>query len=135
MIPARSPICSRGAEPVVRQFLRYVLTGGAAAVVDLGGFWLLFRLGMPVIPAAMASWFVAALANYALSSRFVFQSARSLNGGFKFVAGALIGFVLNVCITAVCARGLGIYPPAAKVIGIGGAFIFNFAINRFWVFR
>lgn len=118
-----------------RQFLRYVLTGGAAAIVDLGGFWLLFHLGTAVIPAAMASWFVAALANYALSSRFVFESERSLHGGIKFVIGASIGFSLNVCFTAIGARGLGIYPPAAKVIGIGGAFVFNFAINRFWVFR
>jgi hypothetical protein len=37
------------------KLFQYFLTAGVAAVVDLFGFWLLFHLGIGMVPAAMTS--------------------------------------------------------------------------------
>jgi putative flippase GtrA len=117
------------------KLFRYFLTAGVAAVVDLFGFWWLFHLGIGVVPAAMTSWVVAAIVNFLLTSHFVFNQRRSIDREAKFIAGALIGFGLNVCITTFFSNYLGVYPPISKLSGISGAFLFNFGINLLWVFR
>lgn len=114
---------------------RYLLTGGAAAIVDAGLFWLLTANDMPTPPAALFSFLIATLVNYGLSSRYVFASAPSLRSYAKFLAGAGLGLVLNVSITSVLSARLGVAPPLAKIIAIGITFVFNFLVNAFFVFH
>ena len=84
---------------VVAKFARYLLTGGAAAVVDVGGFALLHVAGVAPLPAAAASFAVAAVVNYLLTSRFVFHH-RGLGWRFPlFLLGALVGLFVNVGVT------------------------------------
>ena len=122
------------AHPLAKRFMGYLLTGGLAAVVDLGVFALLEARGLSVPVAALMSFVVAMLANYALSARYVFHHAYSWRGLGAFAAGASAGLVVNTGVTT-----LGYYltgmPIVAKVIGIGVAFVFNFAINALVVFR
>lgn len=112
----------------------YVLTGGVAAVVDLGGFAALSALGLAVLPAATASFLIANVVNYALSARYAFASAPTARRYPTFLAGSLAGLAVNVGATALAAGPLGLSPGLAKVLGIGVAFAVNFALNAFVVF-
>jgi putative flippase GtrA len=118
-----------------RQFAGYLLTGGAAAVVDAGGFALLLQAGIAMLPAATASFLVAAVVNFQLSARFVFRQKPTGRGFLLFLAGALIGWAVNVAVTVTVARLFGVPPVLAKIVGIGLAFSINFLLNRLVVFR
>ena len=120
---------------MVTKFVRYAITGGTAAVVDFIVFLLLLTLSLPVVVCAIASWIVAAVVNYLLTSRFVFSRRPSPSHGLKFVAIAAIGLSINVGVTTVCADYLSVAPALAKALGTGTAFIFNFLANVRIVFR
>lgn len=113
---------------------RYFVTAGLAAIVDIGGFVLLVGAGMALVPAAASSFVVAALVNYLASSRFVFGAPASVRGFGRFFAGALAGLAINVGVTFLAATQLGLVPALAKTVGVGVAFLANFAINATLVF-
>jgi len=117
------------------KFAGYFLSGGAAAIVDAGGFALLLHVGLGTVPAAMASFGIAAIANFLLSAQFVFKQKRSYRGFLAFLAAALVGLAVNVGVTVAVASLLGVPPIIAKIIGIGVAFSLNFALNLLVVFR
>jgi len=135
----RSPIFAT-ARPVIglemiSKFSGYIVTGGIAAVVDLGGFRLLIASGFPLIASAILSWLTAAVVNYNLTSRFVFKQAPNRQRGLVFLLAAAVGLSVNAGMTTLCAQYFGAVPVLAKFIGIGTAFLFNFLLNVLVVFR
>lgn len=120
---------------LITGLLRYGLTGGTAAVVDLGGFLLLTSQDVAIAPAAVISFVAAAVVNYVLTSRFVFGSQASLRRFVLFFAAALVGLAVNVGVTVFAATVLHFPPGFAKLVGIGTAFLLNFALNAGIVFR
>ncbi len=117
------------------RLLGYALTGGLAAVVDIGGFHLLAPRVSPVAAAAAASFAGAAVVNYLLSSRWVFRSDwRSGRRAGLFLAFALLGLGINTGVTALAAAVLPLHATLAKVLGVGVAFGANYAMNTRWVF-
>jgi putative flippase GtrA len=119
----------------VRRLLQYAVTGGAAAVIDAGGFVLLVNAKLNIVAAACLSFCIAALVNYTLTSQFVFNREATLRGFAPFMAGALIGLSANVGVTFTAMSMLGLPPFAAKLIAIAAAFVINFLINWHIVFR
>jgi putative flippase GtrA len=117
------------------RFLQYGVTGGIAAVVDAGGFVLLVHAKLSIVVASCLSFCVAALVNYNLTSRFVFNRKASLRGFAQFMAAALIGLTVNIGVTFMGCSRWGLPPLAAKLMGIGIAFIVNFLINLRIVFH
>lgn len=114
---------------------RYALTAGTAAIVDAGGFALLHHAGLATLPAAIASFLVATVFNYALTARFVFHQRASARGYLVFLAAALLGATVNVGVTVAAERLLGLSAVLAKLTGIGAAFGVNFLLNLRFVFR
>jgi putative flippase GtrA len=143
--------------PAVARFLRYVLTGGTAAVVDLTIFTVLHVVAGLGLPLAMTcSFCVSAIVNYGLSSVFVFAHAPSLRRLGLFFIGAVIGYGVNLGVTLganalipfagilgalASAAGLAadVARPyaatAARLCGIAVAFLFNYYLNSTIVFR
>jgi putative flippase GtrA len=117
------------------RFLRYGVTGGIAAVVDAGGFVLLVNARLSIAVASCLSFCIAALVNYSLTSRFVFNREPTLRGLAAFAAAALIGLMVNIGVTLLGVFTVGLPPLAAKLMGIGTAFIVNFLINLRVVFH
>jgi len=117
------------------RLMRYAMTGGAAAIVDLVGFRALLELKLPIAVAAASSWLLAAIVNYSLTSRYVFNHTVSAGRGVFFVLVAAIGLFVNVSVTLVCATQIEIDPMLSKVIGIAVAFFLNYSLNALVVFR
>lgn len=114
---------------------RYLVTGGIAAIVDIGVFALTLQAGIALVPGATISFLFAVVANYWLSSTFVFRQRRSLRASLLFVAVATLGLILNVTLTALITAYTPVPPVLAKVIAIGVCFVFNFTLNVLVVFR
>lgn len=121
-----------GSDGLTGRFSRYLLVGGSAAVVDLGGFILLSDAGLSVAAAAAASFSVSAVYNFTLSSLVVFRVAPTWQRFVLFMAFALVGLVMNTGATVLAANLLP--NVLAKVTGIGVAFGANFFLNHTVVF-
>ena len=117
------------------KLLQYGVTGGIAAVVDAGGFVLLVNAKLNVVVASCLSFCIAALVNYSLTSRFVFNREATVRGLAAFTAAALVGLMVNIGVTLLGIFTVGMPPLAAKLAGIGTAFIVNFLINLRVVFH
>ncbi|MFN4129499.1 MAG: GtrA family protein [Paracoccaceae bacterium] len=115
------------------KLMRYGLTGGLAAIVDLGGFAILLALGMFLPVAATLSFLTATVVNYVFSARFAFGSVISLRGYLRFLVFASLGLVTNVAVT-ILADAAGLPPVLAKGVGIAIAFGVNFLLNLAFVF-
>lgn len=120
---------------ILARFIRYIGTGGATACIDLAGFAILIACTLPVWVTAMTSFSLAAIGNYLLTARFVFDQKASVSGFGRFYAAALLGLLINVSFTLAAVHFRGFPPLAAKLLGIGVAFVANFAINALLVFR
>ena len=120
---------------IVLKAMRYVLTGGAAAVVDAVGFISLQAAGIAAGPAAALSFCLAAVINYGLTSRYVFRSALSSQRCAMYFAFAVVGLGINVGATVLLIEVAGLPPYLGKIGGIGFAFFANFAMNIGFVFR
>lgn len=121
---------------LLRQAAGYLVTGGIAAVVDIGAFHLLsLQTGGLLLPA-VTSFLAAAAVNYVLTAALVFgQDWRSLRRAGLFLLFASIGLCVNVGSTWVLATALPIAPTLAKVGGVAIAFGVNFLMNALIVFR
>ena len=121
---------------VMDRFLRYLATGGAAAIVDVGLFTGLHAARLLPTPAAAGLSFLAAAAvNFRLSARFVFGHAPTSRAFVRFLLAALVGLAVNVAVTVAGERLLGLPPVASKLLGIACALAVNFTLNLVAVFR
>lgn len=117
------------------KFLRNILTGGAAAIVDAGGFFLLTKAKLPIAPAGILSFCVAAVVNFRLTGHFVFSRTATARGFLRFFFAALIGLTVNVGVMLAGVALFDLWPLAAKIVGIGVAFLVNFCLNVRFVYR
>lgn len=124
-----------GHRSLVATFSRYLLAGGTAAAVDIGGFALLLSLGVMDVLAAVLSFLVATVVNFSLSARYVFGGSTSFRTYLFFLLGASVGLMVNVGVTVGVMRLLSVPAILAKVAGIGCALCLNFVVNRMIVFR
>lgn len=123
------------ARGLARQGSRYLLTGGAAALVDIGLFWFATAWGLAVVPAALASFFAATIVNYRLTSHYVFAVAAGWRGYSRFLAAATLGMIINVSLTGLLVAYTPAPPVFAKICGVGTAFLINFLLNALIVFK
>jgi putative flippase GtrA len=118
-----------------RALLQYLITGGAAAAVDVAGFAALSAAGAPVALAAACSFAVATVVNFLLTSRWVFRATPTRHRYFAFLLGAVSALVVNVALTYVGTMYLVQPPVVAKTFAIAMTFLLNFWINSRVIFR
>ena len=131
-------------ENTLIQFFRYCFVGGAATVVDWGISALLFFAVFDQHYAILAngcSFGAGLLANYFLSTFWVFRSSKVQSRLVEFLAFAAIGVVgllLTIGITKVSEITLGnitsAYQMIGKVVSTMVAFLWNFFARKYLLF-
>ena len=120
------------------QVLRFVLTGGFAAIVDYGIYSGLHAVGMH-IDAAKAIGFVAGtLTAYLINRRWTFAAAPSRSRFIAVMGLYALTFTVQVGLNHVLLRTFESQPwrmPAAFVIAQGTATVINFVVQRLFIFR
>ncbi|HVS27614.1 MAG TPA: GtrA family protein [Burkholderiales bacterium] len=119
------------------QFLRFAGAGifGTTAhyLVLLG---LVEIAGINAVAASFLGFVCGALVNYALSRRYIFNSALPHRQALlKFFGVALVGLCLNTLIMLVGVETLGLHYFLVQLAATGMVLIWNFAGNKFWTFR
>lgn len=127
---------SAGHAPLPIQFILYLFIGGAAALVNLGVFLTLTRLGLGVTIAAPTAFVLAAVVNYLLCIRILFRHRARWNSAKEILiyilVVALVGAIDLLATRMLIDAGLSL--SAAKLAAAGLIVFFNFAGRRFLVF-
>lgn len=136
-------------QPALRtQLVRFILTGGLAAIVDYGLLVLLMAVGLGYVPAKMVSFVAGTSTAYLINRRWTFVSDGSRRKFAAVMGLYALTFVLQVGIFAVLypwllSLGLGaeIMPKMnwAQLIGFvvaqGTATAVNFIVQRTVIFK
>jgi len=127
---------------LVRQLVRFTVSGGFAALVDFGILSALMAVGLNYTPAKAASWVVGTLTAYAINRRWTFGADASAR---RFVATMVlygVTFAAQVGLFAVaypfaCARIENelLARVVAFVVAQGVASLINFIVQRRVIFR
>ena len=123
---------------IFRAAQKYLVAGGACALVDWGLFALCFYvLEMHYFLSGAISFIVATAMNYFVSVRFVFgagrRSARHAVVLTYFVS--MIRIALNLSILTIGVDVLTLEPIVAKIAASGIVVGWNFLMRYFYVFR
>ncbi|MDD9947141.1 MAG: glycosyltransferase family 2 protein [Myxococcales bacterium] len=121
------------------RFVQFGLIGASGVVVNLAVLTACLAVGFPDTPALAAGIVVSVITNFLLNRRFTFSYARGGDMGKQFVGFALasaIGGAIQLAVSAGVLRSQPTMPPqVAALFGVAAGFLFNFAANRFVVFK
>jgi putative flippase GtrA len=117
------------------KFLKYFVTGGISAVIDVCVFAMLTGHRGSLVMASITSFIVAAIANYLMTSKFVFHKSLTFSNFGVFLVAATVGLAVNLGVTLVGAVFIGLTPTFSKICGIAIAFLVNFQLNARVTFR
>lgn len=131
-----------GARSTRQEFVRFALIGAAGFLVDAGALTLATRgLGLDLYSGRVLSYLCAATFTWICNRRFTFAGADrspAFVQWLRFLGANAIGGLVNygvyaliVTFTAVGAAWPVIGVAAGSVAGL----VFNFAVNKYWVFR
>ena len=114
------------------KIVRFALGGLANTCIDLAGFFVLLKAGVPALAANVAAWFIAVLFSFAANGFWSFErdpAIRLHRSFFRFVSlGALISLGVSSLFIAMLAGALGVWP--AKISGVIAAAVLNFLAAR-----
>lgn len=118
--------------------ISFGLIGLCNAAVDFGIFTLAYQtFELPIVPANVIAWLVAVSCSYVMNTMITFraESGRVLRRKdyATFVASGFLGMVANTATLLALSRFMPVY--ASKIGAIFTAFIVNFAMSHFVVFR
>jgi putative flippase GtrA len=110
--------------------IRYFFVGGAAAVVDIGLFFLFANLlGFSWFPVSICTFLLATLVNYILSIKFVFESGARHQKHIEIIgvfAVSALALLVNQLVLYVAIEWFGWQLIVSKVIATATVFFWNY---------
>ena len=125
-------------QAVVLKAMSFASIGVVNSLVDLGLFLLALKyLTTSLVLANILAWSVAVSGSYVMNSFITFaaESGRKLSWRtyLTFVAAQVLGLVASTGTLVAAALVMPVLP--AKLLAIGAAFLVNFSMSHFVVFR
>ncbi len=117
-------------------FIKYVLVGSSSALIDIGGFALLFYLGFYYILAAVISQACALIYNFSLNRTWSFKCKEHMKRQMvRYAIMVSCNYTLALILLYVGVDIFGFHEVLTKV-GISMiAVCWNFILYRQWVFK
>ncbi|STQ86803.1 GtrA family protein [Helicobacter muridarum] len=119
-------------------FFKYLLVGGSAALIN----WLIFFLcfyyfDIYYLLAGAISFIVATLWNFLLAKKFIFHSSTysPLKEGALIYLVSFGGLIIDMSVLYLCVQWLGLHEIVGKILATGIAFVFNFGMRQFIIYR
>jgi len=123
---------------MIARFLKYLVTGGGATLVDVGVFTLLTKVGgFWYVGAFTLSCLAGMVTNFLLSRQFVFgvRWESTFKQFFVFACVALPGIIFNLGSMQLLVNHLGADPVLARVFSAGIVVGVSFLGHSLFSFR
>ncbi|WP_295701723.1 GtrA family protein [uncultured Helicobacter sp.] len=125
-------------KPYTLNLFKYLLVGGSAAIVNWCIFFVCFHfLNLHYLLAGFISFIIATLWNFRLAKKFIFCSSTYslLKEGTLLCLVSFGGLLIDITILFICVEWLGLYEMLGKILATGVAFVFNFGLRQFVIYR
>ena len=124
---------------VIQQFLKYVLVGGAAFVIDYSLLYFLTEvMGFHYLVSNIFSFSSGLIFNYIVCIYWVFTDSKLGNRYLEFLFYGLIGIVgLGISELAmwIMAQGFALHYMVAKLISTAVVLVWNFVARKYLLFN
>ena len=123
---------------LAKQFFKYFLTGGVAALVEWAVFFVCNDLLLiHYLVAVLISFVLATFVNYIISIKFVFERGKHHNAIELLLVFfvSFLGLLMNLLLMYIFVSRFSMYPFFAKVLSTGIVFLWNFISRKLWVFK
>lgn len=121
------------------QLFRYLFVGGTAFVVDAGCLFLLERMGLNYLLAAVFAFIAGLTVNFILSKALVFKGNESGSSNevefFVYAVIGVIGLGLTELIMYLFTERLSVYFMLSKVVAAVIVLIWNFMARKVTLYR
>lgn len=122
-----------------RKLIVYIISGGTAAVVELGSLYI-FKgiLGMPLLLAVSLAFILAFCVSFTLQKFWTFEDHsvdQVHTQAAKYFAITGFNFFLNLFLMYVLVEILHVWYMLAKFLVSGGIAFFSFFVYRMFVFK
>ncbi|CAM3412573.1 GtrA family protein [Helicobacter labetoulli] len=116
---------------------KYILVGGSAALINWLIFYITIKFGLWYITAGFISFILATLWNFLFARIFIFK--HSTHHLFKesvlIYLVSFCGLLIDMGVLFVCVEILNFHTMLGKIIATGIAFIFNFSVRFFGIYK
>jgi len=123
---------------LLAKIIGFASIGVLNVAVDVTIFAIAFQfLRLPLIPSNVISWLFAITSSYAMNTKFTFGKETggvlSARRYLHFAASGIVGAIIATGVLVLLAPFAGI--PIAKLTSVIAAFVLNFSMSHFIVFR
>lgn len=115
------------------QFFRYIFVGGTAFIIDFSIYSILVLIGIHYLISAIIAFIISVLANYILSTKWVFNQSSNINKKLEFnlfIIISTIGLGFTEILLYVFTDFLTINPIISKIIASIIVLFWNFSARR-----
>ncbi|RDU61058.1 GtrA family protein [Helicobacter marmotae] len=125
-------------KPYYYNFVKYLFVGGSAACINWLIFFILFSVfGLYYLFAGFLSFVLATLWNFAFAKMFIFKDSGHslLKESMLVYLVSFGGLLIDMGVLFVCVEWLGLHEMLSKILSTGVAFVFNFGMRQFVIYR
>lgn len=115
------------------QFFRYIFVGGTAFIIDFSIYSILVLIGIHYLISAIIAFIISVLANYLLSTKWVFNQSSNMNKKLEFnlfIIISTIGLGFTEILLYIFTDILLINPIMSKIIASIIVLFWNFLARR-----
>ena len=127
---------------IIKQFIKFGITGGLGTITNLVIFFLLVDIaGFPEIPVSILCFIIAGTQNYIIHHIWSFKEYTgntriSFLKWILFLSGSLIGLGINIAVMYTIINNFNLpWKFIAQAFGIAAGMIVNFLISKFFIFK
>ncbi len=119
----------------VRQFSLYLLSGGAAATIDVGGYFVLLHLGVFYLTANVISGMMGFITSFLLNKYVVFgKRPNFVNHLGRYILVDLTNIAILTVLLYIAVEYAGIDKGTAKFLVYAPVILWNFFAYKFLVY-
>ena len=121
----------------IASFVKYVIVGGSAALINWAVFYLGLQAGLQYLLSGVLSFILATLWNFIFAKIFIFKHSKHhiFKESILVYVVSFIGLCIDMGVLFVCVEILAFHTMLSKVIATGIAFIFNFSVRFFGIYK
>lgn len=117
---------------MLKQIIKFGLTGGLCTVIDFGVLFVLTeQIGLSYIVSNIISVSLSTVVNYILSKCVVFNFSNTFKNFMIFVVLSLIGLAINEGLMILCVDLLVVDYKVGKIVATGVVMCFNFITRKY----